>query len=280
MPAVSDNPFVIFFFAFIPSALLVCGLALLTGTGVSKSRVESPALMLTNVAQSSTHIRTALGVPTSSRPVSGEHGSAFEVAMGETDVSLTLAVSRLAEDDPVDEAETVEPAQATSQEGTITRLGQTLKAESEPPIVERTEATPQLAEAEAPVAQRITHAHQPPESVPTLLGEPQSQPVALALTTKPTASSAKPFARSATASAYKATVWAALAAHKPRAVQRGSTTVTFELGASGALGSVRVRQSSGNAGLDQMALQTVRDAAPFAPPPNGASAYTIRIDFQ
>jgi TonB family protein len=44
------------------------------------------------------------------------------------------------------------------------------------------------------------------------------------------------------------------ARHKPRAVQRGSTTVTFEIGASGALGQVRVSQSSGNAWLDQMAL--------------------------
>ena len=72
----------------------------------------------------------------------------------------------------------------------------------------------------------------------------------------------------------------ALARHKPKAVQRGSTTVTFEIGASGALGYVRVEQSSGNARLDQLALQTVHDSAPFPLPPNGASSYTIRIDFQ
>ncbi|MGI8851981.1 MAG: energy transducer TonB family protein [Methyloceanibacter sp.] len=79
---------------------------------------------------------------------------------------------------------------------------------------------------------------------------------------------------------YGERVWAALARHKPKAVQRGSTTVMFEIGASGALGYVRVDQSSGNARLDQLALQTVQDSAPFPLPPNGASSYTIRIDFQ
>jgi protein TonB len=45
---------------------------------------------------------------------------------------------------------------------------------------------------------------------------------------------------------------------------------------------VRVTQSSGNARLDQLALATVRAAAPFPPPPvlkDGTPAYTIRIDF-
>jgi protein TonB len=81
-------------------------------------------------------------------------------------------------------------------------------------------------------------------------------------------------------SAYRAEVYAALARHKPTAVQRGSTTVAFEIGGSGVLGDVRVRQSSGNARLDQMALQMVHDVAPFPPPPSGASSYTIQIDFQ
>jgi protein TonB len=75
-------------------------------------------------------------------------------------------------------------------------------------------------------------------------------------------------------------VYAALANHKPTAVERGSTTVTFEIGGGGVLGDVRVGQSSGNARLDQTALQMVRDAAPFPPPPSGASFYTIQIDFQ
>jgi protein TonB len=86
--------------------------------------------------------------------------------------------------------------------------------------------------------------------------------------------------QSPSASRYGERVWAALARHKPKAVQRGSTTVTFKIGASGALGYVRVDQSSGNARLDQLALQTVQDSAPFPLPPNGASSYMIRIHFQ
>jgi periplasmic protein TonB len=74
-------------------------------------------------------------------------------------------------------------------------------------------------------------------------------------------------------------VWAALARHKPKAVQRGSTTVMFEIDAREALGYSRVDQSSGNARLDKMALQTVHDSVPFPPPPEKAS-FTIRIDFQ
>jgi protein TonB len=103
--------------------------------------------------------------------------------------------------------------------------------------------------------------------------------VALGPNITPKASAAKTPVQSANASPYGARLWAALARHKPRAVQRGSTTVTFEIDASGALGYARVDQSSGNARLDKMALQTVHDSAPFPPPPKKAS-YTIRIDFQ
>jgi protein TonB len=112
----------------------------------------------------------------------------------------------------------------------------------------------------------ITAASGPPETVPQLLGKAQK--------------AASLQAKKPNGSAYGAGVYAALARHKPRAVERGSTTVTFQIGGSGVLSNVRVGQSSGNARLDQMALQMVRDAAPFPPPPSGASFYTIQIDFQ
>jgi protein TonB len=51
----------------------------------------------------------------------------------------------------------------------------------------------------------------------------------------------------------------------------------------GTLRFVRVTQSSGNARLDQLALATVRAAAPFPPPPvlkDRTAAYTIRINFR
>ncbi len=79
--------------------------------------------------------------------------------------------------------------------------------------------------------------------------------------------------------AYASSVWSALARHKPRAGQNGSTTVVFAIGGNGALRGLKVGRSSGNARIDQLALGTVRSAAPFAPPPSGSASYTIRIDF-
>lgn len=79
--------------------------------------------------------------------------------------------------------------------------------------------------------------------------------------------------------AYSSSVWSALARHKPRAGQRGSTTVVFAIGGNGALRGLKVGRSSGNARIDQLALATVRSAAPFPPPPSGSASYTIRIDF-
>jgi protein TonB len=82
--------------------------------------------------------------------------------------------------------------------------------------------------------------------------------------------------------AHNAGVYAALARHKSMAMAmaRGSATVTFAIKANGSLSDVRLRQSSGNGQLDRAALEMVRDAAPFSPPPHGPTAYTIRIDFQ
>jgi protein TonB len=79
---------------------------------------------------------------------------------------------------------------------------------------------------------------------------------------------------------YGSQVWAALARHKPRAGVRGSATVVFSIGENGGLRGVQVGRSSGNARIDQLALQTVRSAAPYPPPPAGVATYTIRIDFQ
>jgi periplasmic protein TonB len=111
---------------------------------------------------------------------------------------------------------------------------------------------------------------------------PRWKPMALAPADKPSVSLSQGQLKRPDASAYRGKVWSALARHKPNPGQRGSATVTFAIGAGGALRFVRVSQSSGNARLDQLALATVRNAAPFPPPPalkDGTAAYTIRIDF-
>ena len=87
--------------------------------------------------------------------------------------------------------------------------------------------------------------------------------------------------RTESAGGYNAKIWSALARHKPKTGKSGSASVTFAIGPGGGLKSVRVSGSSGDSQLDQMALATVRNAAPFPPPPNPASAsYTIRIYFR
>jgi protein TonB len=101
----------------------------------------------------------------------------------------------------------------------------------------------------------------------------------LAPADKPAVLSKPPTARPSSG-AYAGTVWSRLARHKPRAGQRGSASVAFTIGDMGMLRAVRIARSSGNARIDQLALATVRNAAPFPAPPSGAVSYTIRIDFQ
>lgn len=61
-------------------------------------------------------------------------------------------------------------------------------------------------------------------------------------------------------------------ARSPRrkAPDRGVVTVGFEIGSDGGLLRVAIVGSSGSAALDQMAVDHIRRAAPFPPPPEGA----------
>jgi protein TonB len=106
------------------------------------------------------------------------------------------------------------------------------------------------------------------------------KPMTLAPADKPSVSLSKPPTARPKSGAYASQVWSRLARHKPRAGQRGSASVAFTIGEMGALRTVRIARSSGNARIDQLALATVRNAAPFPAPPSGAVSYTIRIDFQ
>jgi periplasmic protein TonB len=77
----------------------------------------------------------------------------------------------------------------------------------------------------------------------------------------------------------------AFLARQPRAVgPPGSATVTFAISASGTLRYARIEHSSDNAALDEMALATVQNAAPFPPPPktlnDEALSYSIQIGFR
>ncbi len=58
------------------------------------------------------------------------------------------------------------------------------------------------------------------------------------------------------------------AIRQPRGVE-GSVVVTFSVSGSGSLTSARVSRGSGVPEIDQLALDAVRRAAPFSPPPGG-----------
>jgi periplasmic protein TonB len=60
---------------------------------------------------------------------------------------------------------------------------------------------------------------------------------------------------------------------KARAPARGRTVVAFSIADGGALASLQVLQSSGSPALDQVALDHIRRAAPFPPPPAGAGRH-------
>ena len=130
------------------------------------------------------------------------------------------------------------------------------------------EPTSSPSPSERPAPKRVIKAdkHELP-----VKAKPQWKPMALA----PTDKLAQP-AKLSRAS-YDSKIWAALARHKPRTAQRQSASVTFAIAASGRLRFVKVTGSSGDSRLDKLAIATVRNAAPFPPPPTGSPSYTIRI---
>jgi periplasmic protein TonB len=176
---------------------------------------------------------------------------------------------------------------------------------SEPKVAEANSTTPSSEIAEVPQAPSSvplpTRKPTLPATVKTAKAVKQTAPAAASATQQAAAESkprwtpmslapadkdtvAKPKLtpeRAQNAGGYNAKIWSALARHKPRAGKAGSAAVTFSIGPAGGLRSARISGSSGDAQLDQMALQTVRNAAPFPPPPNPATAsYTIRIYFR
>ena len=251
------------------SAVPVFGAAILLSLTVSGRELPSNAVKfsatLTDIAQASSYAKSPR--PTAQRRVDPESATSLATLVESLEPDPTGSVPDQPE--PVTESDVGDDSSSPTDEMNValTSAPAAMSPLSEGNAPEETEtihpAEPMGGRLEGNV---ITAASGPPETVPQLLGKAQK--------------AASLQAKKPNGSAYGAGVYAALARHKPRAVERGSTTVTFAIGASGGLGNVRVGQSSGNARLDQMALQMVRDAAPFPPPPSGASFYTIQIDFQ
>lgn len=65
---------------------------------------------------------------------------------------------------------------------------------------------------------------------------------------------------------------------KPRVKARGTALVVFSISSGGGLAGVSVARSSGSTALDQAAMQYIRKAAPFPPPPRGAQRrFSVQI---
>ncbi|RGP36715.1 energy transducer TonB [Pseudotabrizicola alkalilacus] len=65
---------------------------------------------------------------------------------------------------------------------------------------------------------------------------------------------------------------------KPAHAARGTVVVAFRVAPSGALASARVARSTGDPSLERVALDHIRRAAPFPPPPAGAET-DFRFEF-
>ena len=82
--------------------------------------------------------------------------------------------------------------------------------------------------------------------------------------------------------AYGRLVWKKIAEAKPAGLhQKGSVDVRFVVTSQGALRSVEIFNSTGNANLEALARETLARAAPFPPPPAelGPEDFTFEIPF-
>lgn len=81
---------------------------------------------------------------------------------------------------------------------------------------------------------------------------------------------------------YAARVRARVAGRRPAGNGvKGTVIVSFSVGGGGGLGSARIVRSSGSGALDAAALQAVRGAAPFPPPPGGRSlSFSVPFHYQ
>ena len=142
------------------------------------------------------------------------------------------------------------------------------KAQTDKPRVKPAPSTPQPVTPPLAVSNETVNL---PAPAPVASSETQSQTVLEPVLPAPLA----PAAMDDAEAAYKAQVRQAVAErkHYPRLARRmgeeGRVVVEFTLEHSGALVTVRIKQSSGSERLDEAALQAVRDAAPFPPFPEG-----------
>lgn len=186
---------------------------------------------------------------------------------------------------------------------TVELLAEAAKPEPAPPTPEPAKPEPPKPEAKPeppkpapkPMPKPIPAARAPtptPAPIPATstatAREAAAQPVMSAAEAPPAAEAAPaanavaapPIAsRTAERDDYLRMVWSRIMRFRPERVPfAGTTRLRFTLAADGALLTVDIAESSGSGLLDRAALDAVRRAAPFPPPP--ADALTFEIPFQ
>lgn len=117
---------------------------------------------------------------------------------------------------------------------------------------------------------------------PVMSSEPAEPAAAASAPAAPAVSVGAPNARNVERDDYLRMVWSRIMRHRPARVPfAGLTRLRFTLATDGTLVDVEVAETSGSGVLDRAALDAVRQAAPFPPPPPlSADALRFEIPFQ
>lgn len=191
---------------------------------------------------------------------------------------------------------------------TVELLAEAAKPDPAPPTPEPAKPEPQKPEAKpeppkpapkpvpkpTPAPRAATPAPSaatlPPATSTATASDPAAQPVMSAAEAPPAAETAPaanavaapPIAsRTAERDDYLRMVWSRIMRFRPERVPfAGTTRLRFTLAADGALLTVDIAESSGSGLLDRAALDAVRRAAPFPPPPSDALTFEIPFQFR
>lgn len=102
-------------------------------------------------------------------------------------------------------------------------------------------------------------------------GDAAGQAEGRAASSATTATTARDTGQGRAAAAYPGVVNARIAAtRREHTNRRGTVVLAFAVGPGGGLAALDIARSSGDSALDRIALDHVRRAAPFPPPPEGA----------
>ncbi|NEX45403.1 TonB family protein [Pseudotabrizicola algicola] len=178
------------------------------------------------------------------------------------DADLPAAAPMTQELHPVTPPVAAQPVQSAAEEVSVTSAAPDRsprpRARSEQPAPEQAEAR-----KAAPAGNADRNARKGSESGKASAG-------AAATASNRTAESAQ--TGSAASSTYPGLVLRQIErTRKPAIAARGTVVVAFRVGPSGALAASRIARSTGDPQLERAALDHIRRAAPFPPPPAGAT---------